>query len=96
MQGNEELSIDELASNLFTYKEQLQQVRKLLVDDAGNSEYADMEKELEEVIGLTEELLETAKQSEISGLGTEAIADVSPGQHQSEGTSQYKTVNLSY
>ena len=50
MQGGEELSIDELASNLSTYKDQLQQVRKLLVDDPGNSEYMDMEKELEEVI----------------------------------------------
>ena len=48
MQGGEELSIDELASNLSTYKDQLQQVRKLLVDDPRNSEYVDMEKELEE------------------------------------------------
>ena len=48
MQGGEELSIDELASNLSTYKDQLQHVRKLLVDDPGNSEYVDMEKELEE------------------------------------------------
>lgn len=50
MQGGEEVSVDQLASNLSTYKEQLQQVRKLLNDDPGNSEYADMEKELEEVI----------------------------------------------
>ncbi|KAJ0078216.1 hypothetical protein Patl1_36680 [Pistacia atlantica] len=50
MQGGEELSIEELFSNLSTYKEQLQQVRQLLVDDPGNSEYADMEKELTEVI----------------------------------------------
>ncbi|KAL9353698.1 hypothetical protein Peur_051668 [Populus x canadensis] len=78
MQG-EEVSIEELASNLSTYKEQLHQVRQLLVDDPGNSEYVDMEKELIEVIALTEELLETAKQNEISGshLGTGASA--SPG-----------------
>lgn len=44
------MSVDQLASNLSTYKEQLQQVRKLLNDDPGNAEYADMEKELEEVI----------------------------------------------
>ncbi|KAB5574502.1 hypothetical protein DKX38_001696 [Salix brachista] len=101
MQG--EVSIEDLASNLSTYKEQLHQVRQLLVDDPGNSEYVDMEKELMEVsrcamcrdgqpaslhmanmvkmqvIALTEELLETAKQNEISGspLGTGASA--SPG-----------------
>ncbi|KAK9287365.1 hypothetical protein L1049_015782 [Liquidambar formosana] len=88
MQGGEELSIEELASNLSTYQDQLQQVRKLLVDDPGNSEYADMEKELEEVIALTEELLATAKQSEISGL--DIGANASPSLHQSIGTSQHK------
>ncbi|KAK8574809.1 hypothetical protein V6N12_062487 [Hibiscus sabdariffa] len=48
MQGTDELSMDELASNLSTYKEQLQQVRQLLADDPGNVEYVDMEKELAE------------------------------------------------
>ncbi|XP_048231785.1 survival of motor neuron-related-splicing factor 30 isoform X1 [Ricinus communis] len=67
MQGGEEVSIEELASNLSTYKQQLHQVRELLVDDPYNSEYADMEKELKEVIALTEELLATAKQNEIPG-----------------------------
>ncbi|GLT34108.1 hypothetical protein SLA2020_086490 [Shorea laevis] len=73
-EGEEELSIDELASNLSTYKHQLQQVKKLLASDPGNSEYEDMEKELTEVIALTEELLATAKQNEISGsdIGTSA------------------------
>ncbi|XP_058097540.1 uncharacterized protein LOC131242728 isoform X1 [Magnolia sinica] len=85
MQGGEELSIEELASNLDTYKDQLHQVRKLLVDDPGNSEYADMEKELAEVIALTEELLSTAKQTELSGLGTDA--DVSPDQRQPDESS---------
>ncbi|XP_010502269.1 PREDICTED: survival of motor neuron-related-splicing factor 30 [Camelina sativa] len=64
--GVEEVSIEELASNLSTYKEQLEQVRQLLSEDPRNSEYADMEKELKEVIALTEELLATAKQNEIS------------------------------
>ncbi|CAA7043825.1 unnamed protein product [Microthlaspi erraticum] len=64
--GEEEVSIQELASNLSTYKEQLETVRQLLSDDPRNSEYADMEKELKEVIALTEELLATAKQNEIS------------------------------
>lgn len=41
--------MEELATNLSTYKDQLQQVRELLDDDPGNSEYIDMEKELEEV-----------------------------------------------
>ncbi|CAN8266745.1 unnamed protein product [Cochlearia groenlandica] len=64
--GEEEVSIKELASNLTMYKEQLEQVRQLLSEDPRNSEYADMEKELKEVIALTEELLATAKQNEIS------------------------------
>ncbi|KAG7558522.1 Survival motor neuron [Arabidopsis thaliana x Arabidopsis arenosa] len=64
--GVEELSIEVLASNLSTYKEQLEQVRQLLSEDPRNLEYADMEKELKEVIALTEELLATAKQNEIS------------------------------
>ncbi|KAJ6342973.1 hypothetical protein OIU78_010817 [Salix suchowensis] len=89
MQG-EEVSIEDLASNLSTYKEQLHQVRQLLVDDPGNSEYVDMEKELMEVIALTEELLETAKQNEISGspLGTGASA--SPGYPEPQETDQHE------
>ncbi|XP_062094850.1 uncharacterized protein LOC133800794 isoform X2 [Humulus lupulus] len=77
----EEVSIEELASNLSTYKEQLLQVKQLLADDPGNSEYADMERELNEVIALTEELLETAKKNENSGsnIGTGTSADTSPG-----------------
>ncbi|MCL7045169.1 hypothetical protein MKW94_001987 [Papaver nudicaule] len=89
MEGEEELSIAELGSNLSTYKEQLQQVRDLLVDDPGNSEYADMEKELQEVIALTEELLATAKQSEFTGFGSGTNAGASPSLHQSEETSDY-------
>ncbi|KAL6659580.1 hypothetical protein ACP70R_003620 [Stipagrostis hirtigluma subsp. patula] len=65
----EDLSVEELASNLSTYKDQLREVRKLIKekkDDPGISEYLDMEKELQEVcvITLTEEVLATAKQSE--------------------------------
>ncbi|KAG5625766.1 hypothetical protein H5410_010984 [Solanum commersonii] len=48
MQSGDEVSIEELASNLSTYKEQLQQVRQLLHDEPDNSEYSDMEKELVE------------------------------------------------
>ncbi|XP_043720002.1 survival of motor neuron-related-splicing factor 30-like isoform X1 [Telopea speciosissima] len=90
MQGSEELSINELASNLSTYKEQLQQVRKLLADDPGNSEYADMEKELQEVIALTEELFATANQNDISGseIGSDDT-NVPPHGQQSAGTSGY-------
>ncbi|KAA8545411.1 hypothetical protein F0562_020195 [Nyssa sinensis] len=87
--GGEELSIEELASNLSTYKEQLQQIRKLLDDDPGNSEYADMEKELLEVIALTDELLATAKQNENSGLDIGTSADASPSLHHSGGTSEH-------
>jgi survival-of-motor-neuron-related-splicing factor 30 len=64
--GDEEVNIDELASNLSIYKDQLHQVRQLLIDEPSNSEYVDMERELCEVIALTEELLATAKQNEIS------------------------------
>ncbi|KAB1208625.1 Survival of motor neuron-related-splicing factor 30 [Morella rubra] len=82
--GGEEVSIEELASNLATYKDQLHQVRQLLVDDPGNSEYVDMERELKEVIDLTEELLATAKQNEISGSNTGSSGRMSPGMPQSE------------
>ncbi|KAL4367140.1 hypothetical protein GQ457_05G025510 [Hibiscus cannabinus] len=123
MQGTDELSMDELASNLSTYKEQLQQVRQLLAYDPGNVEYVDMEKELAEestccskkqhqltangngtaggvlcvvmaslllihlicdVIALTEELLATAKQNEISG--SDIGASISAPAAQSKGT----------
>ncbi|KAL3382236.1 hypothetical protein AABB24_002014 [Solanum stoloniferum] len=85
MQSGDEVSIEELASNLSTYKEQLQQVRQLLHDEPDNSEYIDMEKELVEVIALTEELLVTAKQSE-DGMGTATSADASHGFHHSENS----------
>ncbi|KAL3538473.1 hypothetical protein ACH5RR_001839 [Cinchona calisaya] len=77
--GNEEVSVEELASNLSTYKEQFQQVRKLLDDEPGNSEYIDMEKELIEVISLTEELLATARQNENPGMGIGTSGDASLG-----------------
>ncbi|KAM7265921.1 hypothetical protein ACFE04_003604 [Oxalis oulophora] len=88
MEEGEELCIEDLTSNLSTYKQHLQQVRELLLDDPHNSEYVDMEKELKEVcpddllasvspvITLTKELLATAKQNEISGL--EIGTNVSP------------------
>ncbi|WJX75540.1 valine--tRNA ligase [Trifolium repens] len=44
--GDEEVNIDELASNLSIYKDQLHQVRQLLIDEPSNSEYVDMEREL--------------------------------------------------
>ncbi|XVE89330.1 hypothetical protein DITRI_Ditri19aG0193500 [Diplodiscus trichospermus] len=90
MQGTDELSIEELASNLSTYKEQLQQVRQLLRDDPGNLEYVDMEKELAEVIALTEELLTTAKQNEISGSDIGTSVSAPPAQSkESAKTSDY-------
>ncbi|KAH7576028.1 hypothetical protein ACOSP7_003887 [Xanthoceras sorbifolium] len=85
MQGGEELSIEGLFSTLSTYKEQLQQVRQLLVDDPGNAEYAEMEKELTEVIALTEELLATAKQNAISGSDIGTSISESPSFPQSTG-----------
>ncbi|KAF9587165.1 hypothetical protein IFM89_039605 [Coptis chinensis] len=93
MQGSEELSIGGLASNLSTYKEQLHQVQKLLEDDPANSEYADMEKELQEVIVLTEELLTTAEQNGIPGLNIGDDTGASPSQRLSDGTSHYTMVS---
>ncbi|KAH6837919.1 nucleic acid binding/RNA binding protein [Perilla frutescens var. hirtella] len=81
MEG-EEVNIEELAANLSTYKDQLQQVRKLLNDEPKNSEFLDMEKELVEVIALTKELLETAKQNDgSSGLVTGISDEASPNLH---------------
>ncbi|CAO2177533.1 unnamed protein product [Urochloa humidicola] len=84
----EDLSVEELASNLSTYKDQLREVKKLIKekkDDPGISEYLDMEKELQEVIMLTEELLATAKQAE----SAQNVAGLSPPNYsagvQSEG-----------
>ncbi|XP_048335035.1 uncharacterized protein LOC107425340 isoform X2 [Ziziphus jujuba] len=92
MQGGEgigeEVSIEELSSNLSTYKDQLQQVKQLLVDDPTNSEYADMEKELNEVIALTEELLATAKQNEISASDVVTSVSGSPGLSHPKGNNQ--------
>ncbi|KAL9241864.1 hypothetical protein vseg_015924 [Gypsophila vaccaria] len=87
--GGDELSIHELTSIISTYRDQLQHVKMLLVDDPGNSEYKEMEKELEEVIALTEELLATAKQNEdfASVIG----ASTSDGQ---QNSIQYETHDM--
>ncbi|KAG9457019.1 hypothetical protein H6P81_001527 [Aristolochia fimbriata] len=94
MQGSDDLSIEELASNLSTYKDQLAEVRKLLADDAGSTEYVDMEKELEEVIALTEELLETAKQSQPSGVSPDIDEDSSPNQQKSDVSSKVEMTSI--
>ncbi|KAI3770794.1 hypothetical protein L6452_01938 [Arctium lappa] len=92
--GGEEVSIEELSSNLSTYKQQLQEVRKLLKVDPGNAEYTDVEKELVEVIALTEELLATAQdEAGNSGVGIGTSADVSPSFHHSGGTLQNVSVS---
>ncbi|KAG0501763.1 hypothetical protein HPP92_001835 [Vanilla planifolia] len=78
MQGGEDVNIEELASNLSTYKEQLSEVKKLLAADPGNSEYVDMEKELIEVIALTEEILVTNKQAAYSRNASELEEYLSP------------------
>ncbi|KAK4402031.1 hypothetical protein Sango_0943800 [Sesamum angolense] len=128
MEG-EEVKIEELASNLSTYTEQLLQrrimgsleklliqalcyfsslyeqkqsgvfsslylpvVRKLLNDDPKNSELLDMEKELVEVITLTEELLATANQSDgNSELVAGTTAEVSPSLHLPGSSSDVKS-----
>lgn len=55
--------IEELKANLSTYKEQLQQVKELLVLDPNNGEYQEMEKSLTEVLELTYDLLNEAQQA---------------------------------
>ncbi|CAA2963724.1 survival of motor neuron-related-splicing factor 30 isoform X1 [Olea europaea subsp. europaea] len=92
--GGEEVSIEELASNLSTYREQLQQVRNLLHDEPGNSEYLDMEKELVEVIALTEELLATAKQNDGSGVGISTTSEASPSMHNSGSTFNANSMSI--
>ncbi|KAL0375907.1 UNVERIFIED_CONTAM: Survival of motor neuron-related-splicing factor 30 [Sesamum calycinum] len=68
------------------------EVRKLLNDDPKNSEFLDMEKELVEVIQLTEELLATAKQSDSgSGLGTGTSGEASPSPHLSGSSFHVKS-----
>ncbi|XP_073028435.1 uncharacterized protein [Primulina eburnea] len=88
----EEVNFQELVSNLSTYKQQLQQVQQLLDDHPKNSEYVDMEKELVEVIELTEELLATAKQSDsYSGVGTGISTEPSSASHFSGSSSDLKS-----
>ncbi|GJP52713.1 hypothetical protein CLOM_g11803 [Closterium sp. NIES-68] len=55
-------SVDELRENLTTYKEQLEQVSELLIEDPDNDEYKEMASGLKEVIELTEDLLSAAQQ----------------------------------
>ncbi|PIN12258.1 Splicing factor SPF30, partial [Handroanthus impetiginosus] len=88
----EVVNIEELASNLSTYKEQLEEVRKLLKDDPRNAEFLDMERELVEVIALTEELLATAKQNDTSGLGT-GTTEASPSVHLPGSASNVKSTS---
>lgn len=45
-----------------------------------------------QVIGLTEELLATAKQADLSGLGSTEDADLSLHQHQTVGSAEHNTV----
>ncbi|KAE9602085.1 hypothetical protein Lalb_Chr12g0195851 [Lupinus albus] len=52
-EGDEEVSVEELASNLSIYKDQLHQVRQPLNDDHANSDYVDMERELTEACSLS-------------------------------------------
>lgn len=94
MQGGEEVNIQQLASDLTTYKEQLQQVKLLLNDDPRNSEYVDMERELSEVIALTEELLATAQQNDVVGTGDGTAPPVSRSLPRTEHGEQYDVPDL--
>ncbi|KAL5715507.1 hypothetical protein ACHQM5_017317 [Ranunculus cassubicifolius] len=84
-------SIASLPYNILLNEKEF--VRRYLEDDPGNSEYADMAKELEEVIVLTEELLEAAKQGEIPALNIGTNDGASPSQHLSDDTSRYALVS---
>ena len=52
-------SYDEVVGNLETYKQQHREVKLLLEVESGNAEYLEALQGLEEVVKLTEELLET-------------------------------------
>ncbi|CAN7044343.1 unnamed protein product [Brassica rapa subsp. trilocularis] len=77
MEGEEEVSIKRVGFEPHYLQRAAPTgvVRQLLSEDPRNSEYADMEKELKEVIALTEELLATAKQNEISLSDAGATSD---------------------
>ncbi|KAL6176332.1 hypothetical protein ACLB2K_052966 [Fragaria x ananassa] len=82
--GDELTTIQELSSNLSLYDEQLRQIKDFLAQDPGNSEYADLEKELLEAIAMTEELLATAKQNQNLGLEIGTSGRASPSFPQSQ------------
>ncbi|GAQ86083.1 hypothetical protein KFL_002700020 [Klebsormidium nitens] len=58
----EAASASDLEFAAVGYKEQLEQVKRLLVAEPGNAEYLQLHDELVEIVSLTEELLNTAPQ----------------------------------
>lgn len=73
-------NIDELRSNLTEYKQQLEQVESLLLLDHENAEYLELYNSLQEVIGLTEDLVRDAEEgaAQIAGLPAPALAPAQP------------------
>ncbi|KAH7431802.1 hypothetical protein KP509_08G067100 [Ceratopteris richardii] len=61
---DEEISIEELKSNLVNYRQQLRQVESLLAADPHNSEYEEIRRGLLEVIELTRDLLPSGEDSD--------------------------------
>jgi len=67
------MSLSEEESNLATYSLQLQQVEAALTNDPSNPELTKLKSDLEEVINLTKELIETTKAS--SGSASASVTE---------------------
>ncbi|XP_050377002.1 uncharacterized protein LOC126794350 isoform X2 [Argentina anserina] len=76
-EGSEELTMEELSSNLSLYKEELDKVKEILAHDPGNSDCVEMERDLLELIAVTEEVLSKRNQNFRLEIGTTGSASPS-------------------
>lgn len=65
--NEEEVSIEELQASLTSHQAQLKHVEGLLALDPGNAEYEEVRRGLQEVIGITVDLLSSAQQAGAEG-----------------------------
>ena len=73
------MSLSEEEANLATYSLQLQQVEAALTNDPSNPELTKLKSDLEEVINLTKELIDTTKASSSSNHKNNDGSDFSNG-----------------
>ena len=67
-------SVEEVLANLGTYRQQLQDVETLLKSDPKNAEYLEAKQGLEEIIKLTEELLQSMPQGRAAPSGERPLS----------------------